>query len=98
LETSEKKMIEVVYKLLKDCKIPCRDMVKSLLAIEMAFVNTNHPDFIGGEKAKAKVNQKREQQQLQNNVLDPQVQQQQKKQESTKSKGLFSGFGTKKGR
>jgi len=82
-------MTEVVYKLLKDCKVPCREMVKSLLAIEMAFVNTNHPDFIGGERAASKISQKRELIQQQN-IIEAQPQQ---KRHDDKKKSSFPTFG-----
>jgi len=45
------KIIEVVNNILRDCNLPCKEMVKNLLNIEMAHINTNHPDFIGGGKA-----------------------------------------------
>lgn len=32
---------------------PARDMIKNLISIERAYINTNHPDFINGSKAVA---------------------------------------------
>jgi len=53
--TLREKFVEVVNNLLRECKIPCKEMVKSLLNIEMAHINTNHPDFIGGGNAIAQM-------------------------------------------
>eukprot|EP01124_Arcella_intermedia_P003014 TRINITY_DN1163_c0_g1_i2.p1 TRINITY_DN1163_c0_g1~~TRINITY_DN1163_c0_g1_i2.p1 ORF type:complete len:434 (+),score=110.82 TRINITY_DN1163_c0_g1_i2:879-2180(+) len=43
------KIIEVVNNLLRAYKQPTREMVRNLIQVELAHINTNHPDFIGGE-------------------------------------------------
>lgn len=42
------RLADVVNTLLHDCKIPTRLMIANLINIELAYVNTNHEDFIGG--------------------------------------------------
>ena len=39
--------LEIVDKLLRQKLDPCRKYVDSLVQIQMAYINTNHPDFIG---------------------------------------------------
>jgi dynamin 1-like protein len=41
------RVMEVMTELLNECRIPTRDMIDNLINIELAFVNTSHPDFIG---------------------------------------------------
>jgi dynamin 1-like protein len=36
---------------LNKCLIPTDDMINKLIEIELGFINTNHPDFIGGTNA-----------------------------------------------
>ena len=45
------KMYEVVRIVLRRCLKPTKDMIANLIACEMAYINTNHPDFIGGSRA-----------------------------------------------
>jgi dynamin 1-like protein len=47
------RMVEVVLQLLRRCVGPTQLMVANLIKIELAYVNTSHPDFIGGSKAVA---------------------------------------------
>ncbi|KAF9963383.1 Dynamin- GTPase protein [Modicella reniformis] len=42
------KMIEVVSELLRERLSPTSDYVESLISIQRSYINTNHPDFIGG--------------------------------------------------
>ncbi|KAF9213706.1 Dynamin- GTPase protein [Podila verticillata] len=42
------KLIEVVSDLLRERLGPTSDYVESLIAIQRSYINTNHPDFIGG--------------------------------------------------
>jgi len=37
-----------VNTLLQKCRDPTKKMISNLVAIELAYINTNHPDFIGG--------------------------------------------------
>ncbi|KAK9727771.1 Dynamin- GTPase protein [Basidiobolus ranarum] len=45
------KIIEVVSDLLRERLSPTSSYIESLISIEMAYINTNHPDFIGGSGA-----------------------------------------------
>jgi len=45
------KMYEVVRIVLRRCLKPTKDMISNVIACEMAYINTNHPDFIGGSRA-----------------------------------------------
>ncbi|KAJ1860133.1 Dynamin- GTPase protein [Coemansia sp. RSA 2703] len=45
------KVVEVVSDLLRERVGPASAYVESLIAIERAYINTNHPDFIGGPGA-----------------------------------------------
>lgn len=36
---------------LNKCLIPTDEMILKLIEIELGFINTNHPDFIGGTNA-----------------------------------------------
>ncbi|KAJ1804624.1 Dynamin- GTPase protein, partial [Coemansia sp. RSA 2599] len=45
------KVMEVVSDLLRERVSPTTAYVESLIAIERAYINTNHPDFIGGSGA-----------------------------------------------
>jgi len=38
----------VSAKVLQECLAPAKDMINKLLECELAYINTNHPDFIGG--------------------------------------------------
>lgn len=42
------KIIEQVYVCIRNRLGPARDMISNLIAIELAYVNTSHPDFVGG--------------------------------------------------
>merc|ERR1712137_165299 len=46
---------DVVNNLLHDCKGPTRLMISNLINIELAYMNTNHEDFIGGGAAVSKL-------------------------------------------
>jgi len=41
------KILEVVNLMLNDCRGPTKEMVKDLVEIELAYINTNHPDYVG---------------------------------------------------
>jgi dynamin 1-like protein len=40
---------------------PAREMVKNLIQCELAYINTSHPDFIGGSQAIAEISARRKQ-------------------------------------
>lgn len=49
------RMLEVVSNLLRRAVNPTQLMVANLVKIELAYINTSHPDFIGGSRAVAKL-------------------------------------------
>jgi dynamin 1-like protein len=49
------RMVEVVSSLLRRCVGPTQMMVSNLVKIELAYINTSHPDFIGGSRAVARL-------------------------------------------
>jgi dynamin 1-like protein len=53
-------MVEVISGLLKRAVGPTQMMVSNLIKIELAYINTSHPDFIGGSKAVAQLMRKLE--------------------------------------
>jgi len=71
---------EFVISLLKNYSQPLKEFIRNLISIELAFINTNHPDFFGGgqtafmllEKMKSGGQQQQQMQQVQ----QPQPQQQ----------------------
>ncbi|KAJ2313645.1 Dynamin- GTPase protein [Coemansia sp. RSA 2705] len=52
------KVMQVVSDLLRERVGPTSQYVESMIAIERAYINTNHPDFIGGPGAIADLQQK----------------------------------------
>ncbi|KAI9790191.1 MAG: Dynamin- GTPase protein [Peltula sp. TS41687] len=49
------KLIEVVSDLLRERLGPCSNYVESLIAIQRAYINTNHPNFLGAAAAMSSV-------------------------------------------
>jgi len=49
----QKEMNEAVQGLLRQSIEPTRMMISNLIKIELSYINTSHPDFIGGTKAVA---------------------------------------------
>lgn len=49
------RLCETVSTLLKRCVSPTQMMVENLVKVELAYINTSHPDFIGGARAVAAV-------------------------------------------
>lgn len=47
-------MIEVVSELLRERLGPTSEYVTSLILIQAAYINTNHPDFVTGSAIAAK--------------------------------------------
>jgi hypothetical protein len=41
-------VFEVVNNLLRKCVQPTHTMISNLVKIELSYINTSHPDFIGG--------------------------------------------------
>lgn len=54
------KLIETVSDLLRERLGPCSSYVESLVAIQRAYINTNHPNFLGAAGAMAQVVKKKE--------------------------------------
>jgi dynamin 1-like protein len=54
-DSLREKIIDVVNNMLRDFKRPTREMIQDLISMEIDYVNTNHPDFIGGGSAIAKI-------------------------------------------
>ncbi|KAF1775047.1 Dynamin-type guanine nucleotide-binding (G) domain [Phytophthora cactorum] len=52
------RVMEVVNGMLRASLIPTQAMIQNLIQIELAYVNTNHPDFIGGSRAVAQLMEK----------------------------------------
>lgn len=56
----QSKLIEVVSDLLRERLGPCSSYVESLVAIQRAYINTNHPNFIGAAAAMNQVVSKKQ--------------------------------------
>ena len=50
-ESLRKNIFKVMESVLNKCLFPTDEMIHKLIEIELGFINTNHPDFIGGTKA-----------------------------------------------
>ncbi|KMZ74734.1 putative Dynamin [Zostera marina] len=59
-----KRLEEVVAKFLRDGKRPAERMIMNIVEMEMDYVNTSHPNFIGGSKAVDIVSQQMKSQKL----------------------------------
>mmetsp|Transcript_436 Transcript_436/g.873 ORF Transcript_436/g.873 Transcript_436/m.873 type:complete len:741 (-) Transcript_436:98-2320(-) len=51
----KERLTDTVSALLKRCMAPTQMMVENLVKVELAYINTSHPDFIGGARAVATV-------------------------------------------
>ncbi|EEQ34750.1 Dynamin-related GTPase protein [Microsporum canis] len=54
------KLIEVVSDLLRERLGPCSSYVESLISIQRAYINTNHPNFLGAAAAMSSVIQNKQ--------------------------------------
>lgn len=52
------RVVEVVNHMLRKCVGPTQMMISNLINIELAYINTSHPDFIGGSRAVAQLMEK----------------------------------------
>lgn len=52
------RVVEVVNSMLRGSLVPSQTMIQNLIQIELSYVNTNHPDFIGGSRAVAQLMEK----------------------------------------
>ncbi|RYY80545.1 hypothetical protein EON63_16725, partial [archaeon] len=44
-------IIQVIHAFLRSCVAPAQRMIHDLIQIELAYINTSHPDFVGGKAA-----------------------------------------------
>ncbi|KAL4961914.1 dynamin-related GTPase DNM1 [Aspergillus stella-maris] len=56
------KLIEVVSDLLRERLGPCSSYVESLISIQRAYINTNHPNFLGAAAAMSSIIQNKQDQ------------------------------------
>ncbi|KNE67543.1 hypothetical protein AMAG_11997 [Allomyces macrogynus ATCC 38327] len=56
--TLHARLVEAVTALLKEHLAPTRSFVQTLVALQSAYINTAHPDFIGGARAVAQLEKK----------------------------------------
>ncbi|KAJ3374166.1 Dynamin- GTPase protein [Allomyces arbusculus] len=56
--TLHARLVEAVTALLKEHLTPTRSFVQTLVALQSAYINTAHPDFIGGARAVAQLEKK----------------------------------------
>lgn len=49
------KVVDTVHILLKQRLAPTQQMVSNLIKLELSYINTSHPDFIGGSRAVAQI-------------------------------------------
>jgi dynamin 1-like protein len=49
------RMCDTVSSLLRRCVAPTQMMISNLIKVELAYINTSHPDFIGGSRAVAQL-------------------------------------------
>jgi dynamin 1-like protein len=54
------KLIEVVSDLLRERLGPCSNYVESLISIQRAYINTNHPNFLGAAAAMSSIMQNKQ--------------------------------------
>jgi hypothetical protein len=53
---------EIVNSMLRACLKPTQKMISNIIQVELAYINTSHPDFIGGKQAIAHITKKLNQQ------------------------------------
>jgi dynamin 1-like protein len=64
------KLIEVVSDLLRERLGPCSNYVESLISIQRAYINTNHPNFLGAAAAMSSVIQSRNEKEKKASLLE----------------------------
>jgi dynamin 1-like protein len=57
------RLYEIVQQQLRASILPTQKMISNLISVELAYINTSHPDFIGGKQAVAQLNKRFAQQQ-----------------------------------
>ena len=49
------RLMRCVYELLRGRVEPCKNVITNFVACELSYINTSHPDFIGGSAAVASI-------------------------------------------
>ncbi|KAF8585404.1 hypothetical protein K439DRAFT_1632645 [Ramaria rubella] len=65
-------LIEVISELLRERLGPTSEYTQSLIAIQAAYINTNHPAFVSGSQTAAAASREQQQQQQQRRKITPQ--------------------------
>ncbi|KAI9927325.1 hypothetical protein ASPWEDRAFT_46790 [Aspergillus wentii DTO 134E9] len=86
------KLIEVVSDLLRERLGPCSGYVESLISIQRAYINTNHPNFLGAAAAMSSIIQNKQEQDRKAALADDR-----KKREKRRLKELNGANGTASG-
>jgi replication fork clamp-binding protein CrfC len=55
----KERVFDVVNVLLRNCMLPTQKMISNIVAVELAYLNIAHPDFVGGKQAVALAHQNR---------------------------------------
>jgi dynamin 1-like protein len=74
------RLFEIVNESLRAHVLPTQKMISNLVSVELAYINTSHPDFIGGREA-ARMVQEDQAAQKRSREQGQQVQQQQQQQQ-----------------
>ena len=53
------RIVDVIHNMLRERLAPTQSMITDMIKIELAYINTNHPDFIGGSRAVAQLTARR---------------------------------------
>mmetsp|Transcript_11453 Transcript_11453/g.18765 ORF Transcript_11453/g.18765 Transcript_11453/m.18765 type:complete len:699 (-) Transcript_11453:70-2166(-) len=69
--TLRDQLLECVHELLSSQVKPTKEMISDLISIELSYVNTNHPDFVGGSKAIHNFNKKVQRLKAEDKKRDP---------------------------
>lgn len=70
--TLRERLKEFVIQLLRNYLVPLKDFIKDLISIEIAYINTNHPDFFGGGSTAITLIEKLTVQEQQNQIKEKQ--------------------------
>lgn len=88
------KLIEVVSDLLRERLGPASSYVESLIAIQRAYINTNHPNFLGAAAAMSGVIQSKQDKERKALALDERRKRERKKLKEAGADGLVNGVAT----
>jgi dynamin 1-like protein len=69
------RVVDVTNELLRKCRVPTKKMISNLISVEMSYVNTSHPDFVGGGGAFYRIFETMAQNQQNGEMNDAQSQQ-----------------------